>query len=331
MRTLGVDPYLSPKRQRLLNLTRNIPTPEKVSRHGISDLFETLGLPVDQAMEFAILSIPHIHPQIPFKLPILQAEYFSFILTKEGRGVYSLDEHQFPFDSETFYFTNPGHIKSYELLESKQAYLITVTERFLEENVHPQIYEEFPFLLAEIVPPKKLTKTELEELDELYTQISNEFKKDSKYKKKILGNLMMIMLLKIKERFWSTYNPLEEGKRSSQIVTSFKTLVESEFKKILTEKHSGPRFQAQFFARELNLHPNYLNAVIKSKTGRTVNDWISARTLSVAKSLLVNTASSNKQIAHTLGFSEPTHFSRFFKKNTNLSPNAFRKLHAQAE
>jgi AraC family transcriptional activator of pobA len=67
----------------------------------------------------------------------------------------------------------------------------------------------------------------------LYNQILKEFKSDSGYKNKILGNLFMVMLLKIKEKFWSTYNPIKEGKRDSQIVTSFKRLLETEVKDLL--------------------------------------------------------------------------------------------------
>jgi len=298
---------------------------EIIVHHKISDLYKTLGLPFDQEIDFTILSIPAIHPQIPFKSPILRADYFSFILTKEGSGIYCLDDHKFPFGSQTIYFTNPGHIKSYELNESKEAFIITLSEKFLRENVHPEIYGEFPFLLAEIVPPKKLLQNDFEEFETLYGQIFKEFKKESEYKNKILGNLFMVMLLKIKERFWSTYNPIEEGNRDSQIVKSFKRLLETEFKKVLRSNHDEVKLQARFFARKLNLHPNYLNSVIKSKTGRTVNDWISKRILAVAKSLLLNTPHSSKEIAYKLGFSEPTHFSRFFKKHTELSPNTFRK------
>jgi AraC family transcriptional activator of pobA len=298
---------------------------EIIVHHKISDLYKTLGLPFDREIDFTILSIPDIHPQIPFQSPILRADYFSFILTKEGYGVYCLDDHKFPFDSQTIYFTNPGHTKSYKLKESKEALIITLSEKFLRENVHPEIYEEFPFLLAEITPPKKLLKNDFEEFETLYNQILKEFKKESQYKNKILGNLFMVMLLKIKERFWSTYNPIEEGKRDSQIVKSFKRLLETEFKEVLKNNHNDGKLRVQHFAKKLNLHPNYLNAVIKSKTGRTVNDWISERTLSVAKTLLLTTPYSSKEIAYQLGFSESTHFSRFFKKNTEFSPNTFRK------
>jgi len=296
-----------------------------IVHHSISDLYKTLGIPFDREIDFTILSIPEIHPQIPFKSQKLKADYFSFILTKEGSGVYWIDDYKFPFDSQTIYFTNPGHIKSYELNESKEAFIITLSEKFLREFVHPEIYGEFPFLLAEIVPPKKLLQTDFEEFETLYSQILIEFNKESSYKNKILGNLFMVFLLKIKERFWSNYNPIQDGKRDSQIVKSFKRLLEKEFKELLENKSNDGKFQAQDIAKKMNLHPNYLNAVIKSKTGRTVYDWISKRTLSVAKSLLLNTNYSSKEIAYQLGFSEPTHFSRFFKKNTRLSPNTFRK------
>ena len=151
---------------------------EIIVHHKISDLYKTLSLPFDQEIDFTILSIPDIHPQIPFKSPILRADYFSFILTKDGSGIYYLDDNKFPFSSSTIYFTNPGHIKSYELKEANDAYIIILTEDFLRENVHSEIFEEFPFLLAEIVPPKELSQNDFEEFEILYMQILNEFEKN---------------------------------------------------------------------------------------------------------------------------------------------------------
>lgn len=298
---------------------------EVIVHHKISDLYKTLGLSLEKEIEFTVMSIPDIHPQIPFNSPKLRADYFSFILTKDGSGTYYLDENKFPYNSLTFYFTNPGHLKSYELHEAKEAFIITLTEKFLRENVHLEIFSEFPFLLAEIAPPKKLSVTDFEEFEILYKQIINEFEKDSEYKNKILGSLFTILLLKIKEKFWFDYNPIEEGSRNSQIVKLFKQLLELKFREILESGHNYSKLQVQDLAKSLNIHPNYLNSVIKNKTGRTVNDWISERTLSVAKTLLCNTFNSSKEIAYKLGFSEPTHFSRFFKKHTKLSPGEFRK------
>lgn len=302
---------------------------ETVVHHKITDLYKTLGLPFEQEIDFAMFSIPDIHPQIPFTSPKLRADYFSFILTKEGSGTYFLDENRFPYGSKTFYFTNPGHLKSYELNEAKEALIIILTEKFLHESVHLEMFREFPFLLAEIIPPQKLPDNEFEEFEMLYKQIFTEFESHSEFKNKILGSLFTVLLLKIKEKFWSNYDPIQEGKENSKIVQSFKHLLESKFKEVLESNQIQSKLQVQDLAADLNMHPNYLNSVIKSKTGKTVNDWISTRTLSVAKSLLINTSLSSKEISYKLGFSEPTHFSRFFKKHTQISPNTFRNSEKQ--
>jgi len=303
---------------------------KSLAPHTISDLYQTIGLPYEQEPHFSILSVPDIHPEIPFKSPVLRADYFSFILTKKGQGAYCLDDHRFPFGDGSFYFTNPGHVKSYELDSSEEALIIMTTESFLRRNVHPEIYGEFPFLLAEIVPPHEQSAEDFGEYQHHFEQILLEFGKESQYKDRILGNLMLVLLLKIKEKFWANYDPLEEGKGNSKIVQSFKKTLESNFQTVLKGEPQDVKLQAQDIAEELNLHPNYLNSVIKSKTGRTVQEWITKRTLSVAKSLLIDSTYSSKEIAYLLGYSEPTHFSRFFKKHTNLSPLTFRKSNGLA-
>lgn len=294
-------------------------------RHSISDLYKTLNLSFQDRTDFAVFSIPEIHSQIPFKSPTLRADYFSFILTIDGSGVYYLDDNKFPFGSRTIYFTNPGHTKSYELNDSKEAYIITLTETFLREYVHPEIYDAFPYLLAEIIPPKILSENKFRGFENLYKKILEESEMPSIYRNNILGKLFAVLLLKIKEDFWLDYNPIVEGNRNSQIVKSFKQLLEKKFKEILSDSITTRRPQVKDFADKLHLHPNYLNSVIRSKTGKTINEWLTIRTLATAKSLLRDSSLSSKEIAYKLGFSEPTHFNRFFRQHLKTTPGNYRK------
>ncbi len=298
---------------------------ELIIHHSISDMYKYLNLPFEQEMDFTIHFKPSIIRQIPFKSPKFREDYFSVSFIKDGAGFYTIDENKFSFNSGSVYFTNPGHIKSFEINELRDAYMITFTESFLEEYVHSEIFDEFPFLLAEIAPPKTLSEKNFAEFEILYKQIFAEYQKSSVYKNKILGNLFVVLLLKLKENFWLDYNPILEGSRNSQIVKSFKQLLESEFRKIRRKQQNEVKLQAQYFAEKLNLHPNYLNSVIKTKTGKSLNEWVALRTLSTAKELLKNTTLSVKEIAYHLGFSEPTHFNRFFKKQQKTTPNSYRK------
>ncbi|OJJ17947.1 AraC family transcriptional regulator [marine bacterium AO1-C] len=298
---------------------------EIIVHQTIAEFYCYVGLPIKQDIDFTIHYLPDIHKDLPYKSPIFRTEYFSFVFVKQGSGNYITDNHRFAFGNYTIYFTNPGHIKAFEIDTMSDAYIITFTESFLRENVHPDIFEEFPFLLAETVPPKQLNEEEFRETEGIYQQIFHHFHKDSPYKNRILGNLFVVMLLKIKERCWQLYNPLEEGDRNSQIVKTFKKLLARQFTGILKNPQEATLLQVQDFAEEMHLHPNYLSQVIKSKTGQSVHDWINKRTLATAKSLLRNTALSSKEVSYSLGFSEATHFSRFFKKQTGMTPTAYKK------
>lgn len=298
---------------------------DTIIQHRISDLYKTLNLPTGSEMDFSILSVPEIHPHIPFQSSRLRADYFSFVLTKDGSGVYKLDEVEFPFGSRSIYFTNPGHLKSYKLDESKEGYIIMLTETFLKEYVQADVYGEFSFLLAEVVAPRRLSEEKFGELEILYRQIRNEFNRASPYRNRIIGNLVTVLLMKLKEGFWMDYSPINEGNRNSQIVRSFKQFLDREFKKILSDGQARRRLRVKDFANALNLHPNYLSSVISTKTGKTINEWLANRTVLAAKSLLRNPAMSAKEVAYKLGFSEPTHFNRFFKQHTKTTPSQFRK------
>ena len=297
---------------------------ELIIHNTISDLYRALNLPIDQETDFTIHNLKEIHPKIPFTSPTFRANYYSFVFVKDGKGTYTTDNNIFTTEPGTIYFTNPGHIKAFHLDALNEAYIITLTEAFLKEQVHPDVFEEFPFLLSEMVPPSTLPNNEFAEFEKLYKQIADEFDKSSPYKYRILGNLFVVLLLKIKEQFWKHYNHIEEGDRTSEIVKIFKQGLEKHFR-ALSSGQASTLFQVQDFANSQNLHPNYFSTVIKSKTGKSVNTWITEKIVAEAQSLLSNTDLTAKEVGFKLGFSEPTHFNRFFKKQTNTTPNTFRK------
>lgn len=286
-----------------------------------------MGLPVNEINDNAgitINNLKQLHPNLPYKSIGYRPNYFSFLFVKDAKGKYTTDDVTFETEPGTIYFTNPGHFKSFEWYEINEVYLITVTEAFIKENVQLNIFKEFPFLLSETVYPRTLNENNFSEFENIYLQIEKAFISSSIFKNKVIGNFLVILLLKIKEAFWNDYNPIYEGNKSSQIVKKFKRDLENHSRELLDGK-INKQFRVKDYAIAQNLHENYLNNVIKSKTGKSVSNWITDKLIIEAKSLLKNSNLSIKEIAFKLGFLETSHFSNYFKKNIKTTPEKYRK------
>jgi len=293
----------------------------------LKEQYRYLGLPVeliDEGLGLTIFNLHDINEPLPFSSPVNRLNFFVFAFVKNGAGKYTIDEQEFEIKPGTIYFTNPGHYRSFEWTRLDEVYLITLSESFLQENVHAQIFNEFSFLLTETFPAVVLSLDIFAEFERLYLQIHKEYVSHSPYRSRLIGSLFVVILLKIKEYFWLDYNPILEGNRSSQIVKNFKRLLERHYRDI-NDGTVEQVFRVQEYADAQNLHPNYLSNVIKTKTGKPIGTWITEKTIAEAKSMLQNSSISVKELAYCLGFAESAHFSNYFKKHTGFTPLAYRK------
>ena len=80
-----------------------------------------------------------------------------------------------------------------------------------------------------------------------------------------------------------------------------------------------------YFAANANLTPGYFGDLIKKETGDSPQELISRYIVSLAKQRLASTDDDVSIIAYDLGFQYPQHFSRLFKRLTELSPSDYRK------
>ena len=93
----------------------------------------------------------------------------------------------------------------------------------------------------------------------------------------------------------------------------------------LIEEHFQTERQLAFYADKLAMTVDRLNDHVKRATGVTAGHLIRQRVLTEAKRQLVFTNQPIHEIAYDLAFSDPSHFARFFRKQTGTAPHEFRE------
>jgi AraC-like DNA-binding protein len=81
------------------------------------------------------------------------------------------------------------------------------------------------------------------------------------------------------------------------------------------------------FASQLGTNSKHLTEVSKEFLGNTPANLIKESKLLEAKRMMANQKVSIKEIAYSLGFEDPTYFTKYFKKGTGMTPKEFKKLH----
>jgi AraC family transcriptional regulator, transcriptional activator of pobA len=82
---------------------------------------------------------------------------------------------------------------------------------------------------------------------------------------------------------------------------------------------------ASYYARALGISTTHLARIVKAKTGLSTQSLIAQRLLEEAQRELLFTPDSVQGAAYRLGFADPAYFSRFFTRQTGLTPRNWKR------
>jgi AraC family transcriptional regulator, transcriptional activator of pobA len=91
------------------------------------------------------------------------------------------------------------------------------------------------------------------------------------------------------------------------------------------ETHFKTKHTASDYSDLLNISSKSLAKITKTHFNKTITELIAERIIIEAKRELYLTNKSVKEIAYDLGYGDEFYFSRFFKKNADVSPQLYRE------
>lgn len=249
-------------------------------------------------------------------------EFYKICLTT-GKSKIHYSDKSFEQEGTVLFFGNPHIPYSWETISTTyKGYTILFSEEFFKNSERSESLQQSSFFKIGGTPVLKITEEQRQFLNTIFQKMIAEQESDYVYKDELIRNYISLIIhesLKLEpaENFDQNKNA------ASRLSSVFLELLERQFP-IETTDQSLQLKSAQDFAKNLNVHVNYLNRAVKEITGKSTTAHITERILTEAKALLQHTDWNISEIAFALGFDYPTYFNNFFKKQTGTNPKAFR-------
>jgi len=277
-------------------------------------------IPIHELIESQEESYKVVKLNTPTEYSAMEAHrhnYYEILFFNSGGGTHMIDFDTHMICEQSLHFVSSGQIHALNRDTSVTGYVVIFSKEFLILNsVDKLLISDFPAFNKTAFPILTTSVKIYSELLSLVIQMEAECEGKNPFKDQVLASYITILLLKCKALLTDTVLYKTTDAASQQLMQRFNNLLEEKF--ITLHKVNE-------YADLLNVTPNHLSETIKKITGKTAGDIIHQRLILEAKRLLLHSSITAKEVAYALNFNDPSYFSRFFKANTNLSPENFRK------
>ncbi len=257
------------------------------------------------------------------EMPYNRRTYYKISLIK-GRNKVEYADKTIEIEDCAVLFASPKIPYNYTNLGKEQTgHFCVFTKDFLPSSKIGMELDHIPVFSHQSDFIYQISTDQFQQFEAVFLKMHDEIKSDYVYKYDLLRNFVMELVhfgQKLKP-----IQPLEHNKTAaSRTTTLFIELLERQFPIENISQLLQLKTPADF-AGILGVHVNHLNRVLKETTGKTTGEIIGSRIFQEAKILLTQTQWNISEIAFTLGFEEVAHFSNFFKKYSQQSPQHFRE------
>ncbi|MCC8425480.1 AraC family transcriptional regulator [Mucilaginibacter sp. UR6-11] len=240
-----------------------------------------------------------IKPTVPHK----HADYFELIFLSQGAGSHVIDDRIYDVLPPAVYFLKPGQTHCWDFSCIPRGFVILFREELLNRESLEIVYRL----------PAHSRVGDSETLLELISRFHRDYL--AKSSAALLRSYLQLILLKVSEEQYR--HNLQPEQPFNQVYYRFKGL--------LNERYQNVR-KIKDYAAILGIPAGRLNDICKKASGKTPSTILNERLLLEAKTLLSHTALTIKEVAAELDFADTSHFVKFFKLKTNLTPGQYKEM-----
>lgn len=247
----------------------------------------------------------HVRKTTPHK----HGSYLELIYLSEGTGTHTIDSVEYTIETPLLHVVRREQIHSWELESEPDGYVVLIKKAFFDDSID----YELKSLFAKISRQSASRISDYPRVRAILQLLVEESAEQNNICLPAQEGLLKALLAKTIHVWQSvTTSPRSEVRGVHQ---SFLELVEYD---------NGSKKSVTHYATLLNVSPQSLNAACQRSLAKTATQIVSESVIAESKRLLLYTSGTVSEIAFLLGFSDASHFTKFFKKMVGTTPQSYR-------
>ena len=251
--------------------------------------------------------------------------FYAVFLKDVKCGDLRYGRNYYDYQEGTLVFMAPGQVVEVEVKDKPQ-----VPPKGRALLFHPDLLRGtslgrniagYTFFSYEVNEALHLSEQERQVVMDCLQNIQSELKHaiDKHSRTLIVSNIEL--LLNYSTRFYERQF-ITRNNVNRDVLAGFERLLGDYFQDDRPEREGVPT--VRWCAEQLHLSPNYFGDLVKKETGKSAQEYIQSKVIDIAKERIFDTSRSISEVAYSLGFRYPQHFTRLFKKVVGCSPNEYR-------
>jgi AraC family transcriptional activator of pobA len=240
-------------------------------------------------------------------------DHYIFFVLEKGSGIINIDFKEMKIPEGNFYYVLPSQVHQHIRTFGAVGWFIAVDSSLMPPECR-SVFEGHLFLQQ----PFPMTATQFDHCNRLLHLLF------LKYQEERTSNFGLMELHSLVGAFLAMAAGCYESGEGLNLKVYRPAQISAQFRKLLAEDFRSVKGPSEY-ATKLNISETYLSEAVKKVTGFPASYWIHQEIIMEAKRLLYYSHLTVKEIAHDLGYTDHSYFSRLFRKTTGSSANEFRE------
>lgn len=241
-------------------------------------------------------------------------DYYQLVFVRRGGSRHWVDMRPYVLQDNTFYFTVPGQLMVKEEPQPLWGTTLAFGGEFLALQQHGAL-AKLPLLQnLHNAHELRLTAADAAFVEDLLDKLAAEYDRSpGQWQHRMLAAYLEVLLIHLSRLYTQQFAAAAGA--DQLLLKNYRAKIEESFR----EQH-----EVGAYAALLHISAGYLSEVVKAQSGKPAITHIQERLVLEARRLLFHTPNSVKEIAFDLGFADASYFTRFFKRETGVTPAGYR-------